>query len=383
LPNIGTPDPQAPAAAAAPTVAPAAPAAAAATAAAASKCCAGWPAPRVWLLPAAAAPRVVALGDHGGEAPFPSMSPAGIEELTDEQQDKQNAAKAQGAEALEEGNLELALEKLTEAISIGAASALLYARRAQVLMKLDRPRAAANDCTAALAINPDSAKAFAIRARAYKKLDRIEDAHLDFQTALKLDYDEQVYEESLEVEAKVKELEADAVGKRNAEEKDEADKAGDYNDDIGEDDEEEKEEEGYSDHGIQKGDLVQLNPNVEVVCDSFRRLHWNWDDRVEMKLMCGRTYKVRAIEGEFIVLLAHGSVWRFSHSVVKRVQAQTDRQRDRFSSGSFRPSRLCKFYKENSCRKGVQCGFAHSLDELRPDINFRKDPSLYQYRQGL
>mmetsp|Transcript_143107 Transcript_143107/g.457308 ORF Transcript_143107/g.457308 Transcript_143107/m.457308 type:complete len:808 (-) Transcript_143107:157-2580(-) len=222
LPNIGTPDPQAPAAAAAPTVAPAAPAAAAATAAAASKCCAGWPAPRVWLLPAAAAPRVVALGDHGGEAPFPSMSPAGIEELTDEQQDKQNAAKAQGAEALEEGNLELALEKVTEAISIGGASALLYARRAQVLMKLDRPRGAANDCTAALTINPDSAKAFAIRARAYKKLDRIADAHLDFQTALKLDYDEQVYEESLEVEAKVKELKAVAVGKRNAEEKAEA-----------------------------------------------------------------------------------------------------------------------------------------------------------------
>mmetsp|Transcript_21485 Transcript_21485/g.54881 ORF Transcript_21485/g.54881 Transcript_21485/m.54881 type:complete len:240 (+) Transcript_21485:84-803(+) len=160
--------------------------------------------------------------DHGEEVPFPAMSPAGIEELTDEQQDKQNAAKAQGAEALEEGNLELALEKLTEAISIGAASALLYARRAQVLLKLDRPRAAANDCTAALAINPDSAKAFAIRARAYKKLDRIEDAHLDFQTALKLDYDEQVYEESLEVEAKVKELKAAAVGKRNAEEKAEA-----------------------------------------------------------------------------------------------------------------------------------------------------------------
>ena len=35
----------------------------------------------------------------------------------------------------------------------------------KVLMQLDRPGAADNDCTAALALNPDSAKAYKMRAR--------------------------------------------------------------------------------------------------------------------------------------------------------------------------------------------------------------------------
>lgn len=159
--------------------------------------------------------------DQGDEAPFPAMSPADVEELTEEAQDKQNGLKQQGTDALEDGNKELALEKFTEAIAIGCASALLYSRRAQLLLQLDRPRAAANDCTAALAINPDSAKAFKIRARAYLKLEKLEEAHLDFQTALKVDYDEQTYEDSLEVAAKVKEMKSAETSKRVKEEADE------------------------------------------------------------------------------------------------------------------------------------------------------------------
>merc|ERR1719240_2416303 len=101
------------------------------------------------------------------EPPFPPMSPAEPAELTEELEDKQNAAKQQGTDALEDGNLDLALEKFTEAILVGCASALLYSRRADLLLKLGRPRAAIQDCTAALEVKPDSAKAFKIRARAY------------------------------------------------------------------------------------------------------------------------------------------------------------------------------------------------------------------------
>merc|ERR1712048_1381140 len=90
----------------------------------------------------------------------------------------------------------------------------MYSRRAQVLLQLDRPRAAANDCTAALEVNPDSAKAMKIRARAYVKIEKWEEAHSDFQTGLKIDYDEGAYDESLDVAARVKEMHAAAVAKR-------------------------------------------------------------------------------------------------------------------------------------------------------------------------
>merc|ERR1712217_49075 len=121
-------------------------------------------------------------------------------------------------DALEDGNKDKALEKFTEAIVVGCASAMLLARRAQLLFQMDRPRAAVNDCTAALAVNPDSAKAFKIRARAYLKLEMWEEAHSDFQTGLKIDYDEQTDDDSKEVAAKAKEIQASKVKQRNKEE---------------------------------------------------------------------------------------------------------------------------------------------------------------------
>eukprot|EP00928_Gymnodinium_smaydae_P061967 TRINITY_DN45916_c0_g1_i1.p1 TRINITY_DN45916_c0_g1~~TRINITY_DN45916_c0_g1_i1.p1 ORF type:complete len:238 (-),score=92.82 TRINITY_DN45916_c0_g1_i1:161-874(-) len=153
--------------------------------------------------------------DPGDEPPFPGMSPADVAELTDEAQDKQNGLKQQGTDAMEDGKLDLALEKFTEAIEVGCASALMYARRAKLLMQLGRPRAAVNDCTAALAINPDSANAFKIRGRAYKKLQMWEESHSDLATALKLDFDDETEEEAKEVAEKAKELKAAAVKERN------------------------------------------------------------------------------------------------------------------------------------------------------------------------
>jgi len=156
--------------------------------------------------------------DPGDEPAFPAMSPADVAELTDEAQDKQNGFKQQGVDALEDGKLDLVLEKFTEAISIGCASALLYSRRAQILMQLDRPRAAVNDCNAALEINPDSAKGYKIRGRAYKKLGMWCEAHSDLQTGLKLDFDDDTEEASRDVAEKAKELQAAAVSKRVKEE---------------------------------------------------------------------------------------------------------------------------------------------------------------------
>jgi len=134
------------------------------------------------------------------------MAPEGVEELSEEAQEKCGGLKQQAADLIEDGKHDLALEKLTEAIALGAPTALIYCRRATVLATLGRPRAVINDCSAALALNPDSGKAFKLRGTAYKKLEMWQEAHSDFQTGLRIDYDESTYEASLDVEAKAKEL---------------------------------------------------------------------------------------------------------------------------------------------------------------------------------
>lgn len=156
--------------------------------------------------------------DSGDEPPFPVLAPVAVAELSDEQQDQQNMLKQQAAEAAEDGNLETSLHKLTEAVSIGCATAMLYTKRADILVKLGRPRAVINDCTAAIEINPDSAKAFKLRAKANAKLERWEEAHSDFQTALKIDYDDQTDEDSRDAAGRVKEMKACETAKRVAEE---------------------------------------------------------------------------------------------------------------------------------------------------------------------
>jgi len=163
---------------------------------------------------------------QGDEAAFPALSPADVEELTDDATDKQNGLKQEGTDALEDGKKDVALEKFTAAIEVGCASAMLLTRRAQLLADMDRPRAAVNDCFAALAANPNSAKAFKLRAKSYLKLEMLEEAHEDFQTALKIDYDsiaddEKTFADSKEVAEKVKDLKASKVKDRVKEETEE------------------------------------------------------------------------------------------------------------------------------------------------------------------
>jgi len=151
---------------------------------------------------------------------LPPMSPPDVAELTDEQVDKQNGLKQAGVELLEDGKLEEALSKFSEAIVIGCASALLYSRRAGVLMQLGRTQAVINDCTAALMVNPDSAKALKMRARANAKLELWEQANQDFQEGLKMDFDDQTEEDSKLAFKMAKEIREAAVSKRVQKEQD-------------------------------------------------------------------------------------------------------------------------------------------------------------------
>jgi len=114
------------------------------------------------------------------------------QELTEEEQDKQNALKGEAAELLEDGDKNGALAKLTESILVGNPSAMMLAKRAELLLKMKRPRAASADAEAALRKNPDSAKAYKIRGKARRFLGEYAASKADLDQAQKIDYDDEI-----------------------------------------------------------------------------------------------------------------------------------------------------------------------------------------------
>ncbi|GAB4834242.1 hypothetical protein Ancab_032508 [Ancistrocladus abbreviatus] len=113
-------------------------------------------------------------------------------EVTDENHEASQAAKAQAMEAISEGKLEEAIERLTEAIMLNPTSAIMYGTRASVYIKMKKPNAAIRDANAALEINPDSAKGYKSRGIARAMLGQWEDAAKDLHMASKLDYDDEI-----------------------------------------------------------------------------------------------------------------------------------------------------------------------------------------------
>merc|ERR1739848_806717 len=111
-------------------------------------------------------------------------------ELSEAQEDEQNAAKGVAAELLEDGDKKGALGKLTEAVMVGNPNAMLLCKRGELLLKLKRPAASVKDGTAALEKNPDSAKAYRLRGKANRFLSNWEQAVLDLGQAQKIDYDD-------------------------------------------------------------------------------------------------------------------------------------------------------------------------------------------------
>ncbi|PSS11499.1 FAM10 family protein [Actinidia chinensis var. chinensis] len=113
-------------------------------------------------------------------------------EVTEENRDASQEAKAQAMEAISEGKLEEAIEHLTQAILLNSTSAIMYATRASVYIKMKKPNAATRDANAALEINPDSAKGYKSRGMARAMLGQWEEAAKDLHVASKLDYDEEI-----------------------------------------------------------------------------------------------------------------------------------------------------------------------------------------------
>lgn len=109
-------------------------------------------------------------------------------EVTEEMMDQSSEKRCQAQEAVNEGNLEDALKLYTEAIKINPIGAALFAKRAGVYIKLNKPNAAIRDCDRALELNPDQVIAFRFRGRAHRLLGNWETAARDLATAQKIDY---------------------------------------------------------------------------------------------------------------------------------------------------------------------------------------------------
>ncbi|XP_028268409.1 hsc70-interacting protein isoform X2 [Parambassis ranga] len=132
----------------------------------------------------------------------------GIEdaEVTEEMMDQANERKMEAINALGEGDLQKALDLFTEAVKLNPCSAMLYAKRASVFIKMQKPNAAIRDCDRAISINPDSAQPYKWRGKAHRLLGHWEDAAKDLATACKLDYDEDASAMLKEVQPKANKI---------------------------------------------------------------------------------------------------------------------------------------------------------------------------------
>ncbi|EFJ25294.1 hypothetical protein SELMODRAFT_99680 [Selaginella moellendorffii] len=113
-------------------------------------------------------------------------------EVTEEMQDNAQLCKSKALEAIAEGDLDEGVKYLTEAIVSNPKSALLYANRAGIYVKMKKPNAAIRDADAALKLNPDSARGYKWRGEAKALLGQWEEAAKDLHVASKLDYDEEI-----------------------------------------------------------------------------------------------------------------------------------------------------------------------------------------------
>lgn len=127
-------------------------------------------------------------------------------EVSEENMDKSSEKRGQAMEAQSEGKLDEALKLWTEAIELNPTSAVLFSKRAYVLLKLEKPNAAMRDANKALELNPDQALAYKIRGRAHRLLGHWEEAAKDLGMACKLDYTDEANEWLKEVTPNAKKI---------------------------------------------------------------------------------------------------------------------------------------------------------------------------------
>eukprot|EP00124_Ichthyophonus_hoferi_P004565 Ihof_evm3s519 gene=Ihof_evmTU3s519 len=115
-------------------------------------------------------------------------------EVTEDMMERAVEAKKKGREALSGGQLDEAVKWFTEAINFNPNTAIPFANRAAVFIKMEKPNAAIRDCDVAISHNPDSAKPYKYRGKAYAMLGQWVKAKNDLALSCRLDYDEEANE---------------------------------------------------------------------------------------------------------------------------------------------------------------------------------------------
>jgi len=116
-------------------------------------------------------------------------------EVSEEARDKAQELRGQASEFVSQGELQKAIEVLTEAITKhNGTAAPLYATRGQIYLRLKKPASAIRDADVAIKLNPDSAPAFRVRGRARALLGEWSAAVSDLKAANQRDYDPEVNE---------------------------------------------------------------------------------------------------------------------------------------------------------------------------------------------
>lgn len=127
-------------------------------------------------------------------------------EPTEENVVEAAAKRLEAVSAFTEKDYEKAIKLYTEAIELNPHVALVYAKRGQIYLLMEKSHACIRDCNRALELNPDSAAAHKFRGRAYQLLGKFEEAAKDLRLACKFDFDEQANEWLREVTPMVSNL---------------------------------------------------------------------------------------------------------------------------------------------------------------------------------
>lgn len=127
-------------------------------------------------------------------------------EPTDEMLELASDKRDEAMAAVADGRLEDAIAAYTEAIKNNPCSALMYAKRASIYVKMQKPNAAIRDCDKAIEMNPDSAQPYKWRGKAHRLLGHWEEAFHDLSKSCQLDYDDDANQALHEVEPRAKKL---------------------------------------------------------------------------------------------------------------------------------------------------------------------------------
>ncbi|KAG5490525.1 hypothetical protein JKF63_00645 [Porcisia hertigi] len=119
----------------------------------------------------------------------PAAIPAKSGEPSDADMDAAMAAKGEAVQLHNDGKLEEAISKMSEALTYTPGSAMYWGLRSQYYLELNKPNAALHDANKALELNPQNVRALRVRGTVRRHLGHWEDSLKDLSAAQAIDYD--------------------------------------------------------------------------------------------------------------------------------------------------------------------------------------------------